>query len=74
VYRSSGAGDHGKEGILTFEKDHVCGPVCQEMGLDGSNDTSSDNSEEESEEDLLPRHKQHGLAWDPVREAAAGGR
>lgn len=48
--------------------------VCQEMGLDGSDDASGDKSEEESEEDLPPRRKQHGLAWDPVREAAAGGR
>ncbi|KIK53244.1 hypothetical protein GYMLUDRAFT_250506 [Collybiopsis luxurians FD-317 M1] len=55
---SSGARDHGQQGIHSFESDHVCGPVCEEMGLAGQ-DVQGLEDESEEEEDP-PIHSKQG--------------
>ncbi|KIK66533.1 hypothetical protein GYMLUDRAFT_239467 [Collybiopsis luxurians FD-317 M1] len=55
---SSGAGDHGQQEIHSFERDHVCRPVCEEMGLAGQ-DVQSLEDESEEEEDP-PIHSKQG--------------
>ena len=36
MFRNSGIGDFGLEGIKSFFRDHKCGEVCISMGLDRS--------------------------------------
>ncbi|KAF5368808.1 hypothetical protein D9757_012281 [Collybiopsis confluens] len=80
---ASGAGDHGQQGILSFENDHECGPVCVALGLnndtDEGKDSENDELDPESEEETSHPHKSRSKprgqtrakrAFDPVRDAA----
>ena len=64
VFRASGCGDYGKEGIATFKEGHVCGPVCRALGLDAGADS---NSDDESVTIKRGRRKGH-KAYDPVHD------
>jgi hypothetical protein len=33
LFRDSGVGDFGEDGIKTFLHDHSCGPLCSSLGL-----------------------------------------
>lgn len=52
--RDTGVGDFGREGILTFLRDHSCNTVCRDLGLDRSMPlefAESDNPQSSSGED-----------------------
>ncbi|KIK53253.1 hypothetical protein GYMLUDRAFT_49420 [Collybiopsis luxurians FD-317 M1] len=52
---SPGLGDHGQQGISSFERDHVYRPVCEEMGL-----ADQDVQDPEHEDDDDPPNKPGG--------------
>ena len=66
---ASGAGDHGHAGIQTFERDHSCGPVCQELGLDPDSRLEDMNfGEEDSHGSGGRRRSGRAATFDPIRD------
>ncbi|KAJ3710001.1 kinase-like domain-containing protein [Lentinula raphanica] len=48
---TSGCGDFGQEGIDCFVREHVCGPVCEAMGLNNGGGTDSEKEDEPANKD-----------------------
>ncbi|KIK56380.1 hypothetical protein GYMLUDRAFT_247888 [Collybiopsis luxurians FD-317 M1] len=62
----SGSGDHGTEGIVTFERDHKCGPVCEAMGLAAGQEDEEEMESSVPPPDSYPKPKHGGQGYDPV--------
>jgi hypothetical protein len=52
IYRASGIGDFGIEGIESFLRDHICGDVCLRLLLDQTAPLTLDGNHNESDSEL----------------------
>jgi len=52
IYRASGVGDFGIEGIKSFLQDHTCGDVCLHLLLDQTAPLTLDGNHNEGDSEL----------------------